>query len=44
MMSDWVITLLTPSTRLGWALVALFGLPILAALVLAWALLGGFSA
>ena len=43
MMSDWLITLLTPSTRTGWTLLALFALPILGALTMVWALLGGFS-
>ena len=43
-MSDWIFDLLMPSIRTGWALMALFGLPILAALALAWAMLGGFHA
>jgi len=42
MILDW--TDLIPTTRTGWALIALFGLPILGALLFAWALLGGFSA
>jgi|GEM_PF-5404085 hypothetical protein len=43
-MTDWFITLLTPSTREGWALVALFGLPILGALLLVWAIFHGAGA
>ena len=42
MILDW--TDLLPTTRTGWALVALFGLPLLGAIVLAWAMVGGFSA
>ena len=42
MILDWID--LVPTTRTGWVIVALFGLPLLGALVLAWAMLGGFSA
>ena len=41
---DWTDMIDIPRTRTGWALVALFGLPLLGAMVLAWAMLGGFSA
>jgi hypothetical protein len=42
MILDW--TDLIPTTCTGWAIVALFGLPLLGALILVWAMLGGFSA
>jgi len=41
---DWTDLIYIPQTRAGWMLVVAFVLPLVGALLLAWATLGGFGA